>query len=247
MIWIFPMAGYGVRTQTLGQFKPFIQIRGRRMVEWLLRSLRGKIAAGDKTVFITTEHYASKFEVESNLEKIMARNGLDCDVHLVTCPTTPPGPAASVYTARAYYDRETPVIVVNCDQYIDFDMFNYTSVKQGFLPVYANFGNTSSYVDIRDGRITRIVEKQNISNLASAGVYSLASGKALICAIEKQFEKKDMTNGEYYVGPAMNTLIADGYELYPVAVRSKYDLGNVQGIEYFQETVFCEQAAGGCL
>lgn len=244
MIWIFPMAGRGTRTQQFGSFKPFIEIGGRKMLAWLFVSIRSKIRPEDILVFITTEQYAFEFDVETGIEKILSPYGLGRQVHLVTCPTVPPGPSASVYTARAHYDLDGPVVVVNCDQYIDFEMPEYTSPRQGFLPIYANFGSKSSYVEIRDGRIIRIVEKENISNLASAGVYGLDSGKSLIYAIEKQFNQKQMINDEYYVGPALNNLIEEGYDLVPTAVRAKYDLGNVRGIDCFRRTVCCEQTAG---
>ena len=82
--------------------------------------------------------------------------------------------------------------------------------------------------------MTKIVEKNNISNLASAGVYGVSEGKALIRAIEKQFKERSMYNGEFYVGEALNYLIKEGYRLYPASVRVKYDLGNIEGIELFK-------------
>ncbi|HOQ03823.1 MAG TPA: NTP transferase domain-containing protein [Anaerohalosphaeraceae bacterium] len=240
MIWIFPMAGRGSRTQTLGAFKPFIEIGGRKVIEWLLVSIRRHILPEDELVFITTESFAAEYEVESQLAEMLDAIVPGRPFHLVTCPTTPPGPSASVYAARNHFDNPLPAAVVNCDQFIDFERFEWTSQRQGFLPVYANFGSRSSYVEIRDGRIVRVVEKQNISNLASAGVYALSCGRALREALEMQFEKGPKTGEEYYVGPAFNYLIERGYELIPTAVRAKYDLGCVEGIERFQKTWMCE-------
>ena len=37
MNWIIPMAGRGTRTSSLGDFKPFINVAGRRVVEQTLR------------------------------------------------------------------------------------------------------------------------------------------------------------------------------------------------------------------
>jgi NDP-sugar pyrophosphorylase family protein len=240
MIWIFPMAGRGTRTQTRGAFKPFIEVGGRKVIEWLLGSIRRHIQPDDELVFITTESFAGDYAVESQLASILEGLSAGRRFALVTCPTTPPGPSASVYAARAYFDNSRPAIVVNCDQFIDFERWEWTSPQQGFLPVYANFGTRSSYVEVREGRIVRIVEKQNISNLASAGVYALACGRALREALEMQFEKGPKTGEEYFVGPALNHLIARGYELIPTAVRAKYDLGCVEGIERFEKTCLCE-------
>lgn len=238
------MAGKGTRTQQFGSFKPFIEIGGRAMLGWLFVSIGRKIRPQDTLVFVTTQEYAHAFDVQGQIERILQPLGLGHSFSLITCPQTPQGPSRSVYLARDFLDTEQPVITVNCDQYIDFDCYAYTSERQGFLPIYANFGTQSSYVEICDGRIVRIVEKQNISNLASAGVYSVSSGKALIRALERQVEQKQMTGQEFYVGPALNYLIEEGYEFYPTRVRVKYDLGHAEGIRMFEETALCALHAG---
>ena len=234
MIWIFPMAGRGSRTRQRGEFKPFIEINGRKMLAWLLTSISAKIADSDKLVFVTTTEYADRFNVQRSISLILQDEHRDNHFKLITCEKTPPGPSATVYQARERLHTDEPVIVVNCDQYIDFDMGDISHSESGFLPVYAEFTQKSSYVEIDDGAITRIVEKQNISNLASAGVYAVSSGKALVEAIEKQFEENQQTNGEFYVGVALNNLIKKGFKLYPAAVRAKYDLGDGKGIESFE-------------
>jgi NDP-sugar pyrophosphorylase family protein len=235
MIWIFPMAGRGSRTRQLGEFKPFIEICGRKMLAWLLGSIRAKIAESDRLVFITTTEYADTFDVERTISSILREEKLHDNFVMITCDKTPPGPSATVHKAKEHLQTHEPVIVVNCDQYIDFDTGDLSEEKSGFLPVYAEFTQKSSYVEIDAGVITRIVEKQNISNLASAGVYAVSGGKALVEAIEQQFEGNQQTNGEFYVGVALNNLIEKGFRFYPTAVRAKYDLGSVKGIELLDE------------
>jgi NDP-sugar pyrophosphorylase family protein len=235
MIWIFPMAGKGSRTRQLGEFKPFVEINGIKMLAWLLKSTSAKVADADKLIFITTAEYADRFAVRQTIAGILEDEKLGRNFELVTCEETPPGPSATVYHAREHFQTDEPVIVVNCDQYIDFDMSDVSLSKSGFLPVYAEFTQKSSYVEIRAGLITKIVEKQNISNLASAGIYAVSRGKALTEAIERQFEDNQQTNGEFYVGVALNNLIGRGYRFYPTAVRVKYDLGDVEGIELFKQ------------
>jgi hypothetical protein len=235
--WIFPMAGRGSRTSELGVFKPFVQIGSRRMLGWLFNSIGARIRHDDSLVFVTTETYAATHDVSATIEKILRGENINNSFDFLTTPQTPPGPSATVHSARAMLLTNEPVIVVNCDQYIDFDVMDMTSGRCGFLPVYVQFGNKSSFVKIKDGIITQIVEKQNISNIASAGVYGVSSGSALIRAIETQFERGQTTNGEFYVGVALNNLIEEGYRFYPCAVRAKYDLGNVQDIHTFETTM----------
>jgi len=245
VIWIFPMAGRGARTKELGEFKPFIEINGVKMLGWLLRSIACKIREADELIFITTSEYSEQFNVQPCLQDVLRDDGISNSFELITTAGVPQGPSATVYHAAPHLVSDQPAIVVNCDQYIDFDMPEDMPQMSGFLPVYAQFGEKSSYVEIEDGVITRIVEKQNISNLASAGVYSVSDGRALVRAIEKQFEEMQLTNNEFYIGPALNNLIHEGYRFYPTGVRAKYDLGDVHGISLFES--FAENMSGARL
>ena len=234
MIWIVPMAGKGTRTSALGDFKPFININRKPIIYWMLRSIKNKFSSDDSLVFITTKKYERSYDVKNHLERIMKSLSIIIPFDLIISPTTPQGPAASVYLAKKYFSNDQSVAIVNSDQYVDFDKFSL-SPNSGYLPVYAEFGNKSSYVHLDDaGLITQIVEKQNISNIASAGVYLLSSGKDLMLALEDQVEKKDTYKDEYYVGPALNSLIKKGYSLLPLPVRVKYDLGSLAGINVFK-------------
>ena len=232
--WIFPMAGRGSRTNELGEFKPFIEICGRKILSWLLFSIKKNIAQSDNLVFITTKYFYKKYNVQRELCQLTQNLNINNSLDIIIVEDTPPGPAASVYAAKEKFSHKNQVIIVNCDQYIDFDIPNLEDEKSGFLPIYSNFGEKSSYVKIQQGKIVQIVEKENVSNLASTGVYALESGEALIAALENQVEHNIMYRNEYYVGPALNYLIDQGYALFPVDVKAKYDLGNISGINKFE-------------
>ncbi len=214
------------------------------MLGWLLSSIGSKIGSDDGLVFITTKEYALAYDAENTIEKILQSEGICNSYAFLATPDTPPGPSATVHSARALLNTDEPVIVVNCDQYIDFDMMDITAGRCGFLPVYAQFGQKSSFVRIENGFVTLIVEKDNISNIASAGVYAVAAGHALIGAIETQFERGQTTNGEFYVSAAVNNLIEAGYRFYPTPARAKYDLGDVDGIRAFERTIAAVCEAG---
>jgi len=230
------MAGNGTRTQTLGTFKPFIKVGGRTILEWLLRSLSFHVGLEDRFYFVTTQAFQDEFDVQENLLAHFRRNGILLPFELSIAPQTPEGPAASVALAAEQIDRtEAMAVVVNVDQYIQFAIPSPAGDEPyAFMPIYAEFSSKSSYVSIEDGLITRVVEKQNISNLASAGIYGFSSTQLLNEALEAQFNHGERIKGEHYVGPAMNFLIEKGVPVIPAATRSKMDLGNLQGIAEFQ-------------
>jgi len=238
MNWVFPMAGKGTRTSSLGDFKPFIEIRGKRMLGWLLACLRDKIRPADTLSFVTTAHFDRVYGAAAGVDEMLRELEISGRAEVILCGETPQGPADSVYRARHMFDSDEPVIVVNTDQAVDFDMPDCMEPRSGFLPLYAEFTQKSSYVRIDDGRIVELVEKRNISNLSTTGVYAVSSGRALASALERQFKSGVTVKGEYYVAPALNYLVADGFRLEPITARAKFDLGHPDGIRRFCR--FCD-------
>ena len=236
--WIFPMAGKGKRTREFGDFKPLIEISGRYLFEWMLLSVRNNKCEDDRLIFVTSSHFERRM-TPTLLQRVLERVEIEpSNTELLITPGTPPGPAATVYAAEGLVAGGRPVVVVNCDQFIDFTLPAFSSGVFGLLPVYVQFGHKSSFVEVgSDGRVIKIVEKENISNIASAGVYAVRSGKALMEAIERQEHSNHRVNGEFYVGPSLNYLIDQGHEMYPVPVRAKYDLGDSPSIRFFADAV----------
>ena len=69
---------------------------------------------------------------------------------------------------------KTPCVVINPDQYIDFNFPKKLKKDYLYLPIHFNNHGNSSYVKInKKGKIVEIKEKKLISNHASSGAYSL--------------------------------------------------------------------------
>ena len=227
------MAGKGKRTRALGEFKPFIKINGQTVLGWLLLSIKRHIKQKDEIVFVTTEYFSKKFNVSDNIKKILYSHKIRNKNKILLTENNPKGPAKTVYKVLASIDKTKPIAVVNCDQYIDFDFNGSVPQNTCFMTIYAEFTNKSGYVKIKKGLITKVVEKKNISNLASAGVFIFPSGEALLNALKLLFKEKLTVKGEYYLSSAMNYLISAGYKVLPIPVMAKYDLGTIEGIEHF--------------
>lgn len=236
MNWIIPMAGRGTRTSELGVFKPFIDVNGAAILEWLLLSLAVHVDEQSRFVFVTTRDFEAEFRVRETIGRFFARCGLRSPWTLVCAPEVPQGPAKSVeFGARELAGATGPVTIVNVDQYVHFELpARAVEGAAGFMPVYAEFSSKASYVQVEAGLITRVVEKQNISNLASAGVYGLSSVDLLRDMLTALFASGETVKGEYYVGPAYNALIRDGVPVYPAGVMAKWDLGSLDGIAAFR-------------
>jgi len=236
MKWIIPIGGKGTRTQALGEFKPFIEIAGHKIMVWFLISIKRNIFPNDFFVFITTPYFSEKFQVQEEIKRIFQSLKIKNKFEVFSLEQEYPGVSGALYAVRSILETDDPVIVINPDQYLDFILPREIPSKTGYLTVYAEFSHKSGYVDIQKGKITKFVEKNNISNLGSAGVFIISESRALLRAIRSQFKDGLMTNGEYYLGPAFNYLIKDGFDISPLPVKVKYDLGNISDIAYFVQT-----------
>jgi uncharacterized protein with NRDE domain len=71
--------------------------------------------------------------------------------------------------------------------------------------------NAWSYVGRdSDGRISEVIEKVEISNEATVGVYGWSKVSLAKKAFADTFARNIRTNNEYYVAPTYNFMIAEG-------------------------------------
>ncbi len=236
-VWILPMAGRGKRSQELGECKPAIQVLDRPILGWCLTGLSTVISEGDRVVITTTKYFEEKFGLSRLAQAALDDMGLRAKLLLVELDDVPPGPAASVYAAVDHFRNAGETVVVNSDQFVQFLPPPNGEAWEAYVPLYVNSTGRSSYAQIDDGRITRIVEKKLISNYASAGVYGFATGAVLARALETTFEGEPHHGGEYYVGPAINEIIRSGGRVLPSSLVAKYDLGGVPQIKHFEKIV----------
>lgn len=227
------MAGKGTRTQSLGEFKPFIEINGYKIIFWFLFSIKRLLKNDDQIIFVTTEYFAKKFKVKKEIQQLLKELNIKSKFNIIKTPNNPAGQSISVEFAKKIVNMNDPLIIANPDQYIDFDLPK--NIKNSYLPLYVQLGNKSGFVSIKNGLITKFVEKNNISNLACTGIYITAKAKWLFSAIKEQIKSKDMLNGEFYLGPVFNYIIKKGLKVEPLMIRAKYDLGNTEDIKSFKE------------
>jgi len=238
MIWILPMAGRGTRTAGLGEFKPFIKVENKYIIEWLITGIRKNISDNDTLILITTKYFDDKYDFKRKMHHILRSLDINLNnVHFVLLEKILDGPAKTVFEAREYLNNNEPVTICNTDQFIIFEMPELGSCMNhvGYIPVYLGNNPKSSFVKLNEemNTIDFLVEKKAISNYASAGIYNFNSGNLLLNAFRLMFKNNDTTNNEYYIGPSINYLIQKGHIFKPLFVNVKYDLGNINSINKF--------------
>jgi len=216
------MAGNGKRFKEAGyeQPKPLIDINGRPMIDWALSSLRPK-----------SKHHLiliAKHEVYGLYKT---------DATWVSIGETTQGAACTVLMARELIDNNEPLLIGNCDQYLEgfsvdaFLAWAHGTGGDGAIVTFQSDGNPKwSYVRTDRGRVVEVKEKQVISDEATVGVYWYRRGKDFVKAADKMIRSADFFNGEAYIAPTMNYLKGP---VYPYRIEQMWGLGTPEDLERF--------------
>lgn len=231
------MAGNGVRTKSLGDYKPFIEINSKKIFEWFLNSIETQISEQDIFKIVTTLDFNEKYLVEEIIVTIFKKLNLANSIEIIISPTTPQGPAKSVELAVEQiesYEIEYPVIVINPDQYQLFKL--PPKIETNYLVANIDLGVSKSYAKIDGTLISEIKEKDNISNIASTGVYVFRNVQTLRKGLDYIFSNNITHKDEFYISAAMNHILQFD-KIKVLAAIAKLDLGTVENIKYFEKTI----------
>lgn len=97
------------------------------------------------------------------------------------------GQAVTVLAAKEFIDNEDPVIVVNCNQFIEWNATEFLEKcneipgLDGAILTFKNVHPRFSYVNVDEKSwVTQMEEKKTISEHASAGLFYMKHGKDLV-------------------------------------------------------------------
>lgn len=93
-----------------------------------------------------------------------------------------------------------------------------------------------SFADVdENGNITRVAEKEAISEWATAGYYYWRDGRHFVESVENMIEADDRVNGEFYTCPTYNhTLELEGIgDIRHLEIKEMQGLGTPDDLENF--------------
>lgn len=246
---VVPMAGAGSRFSVAGYRdpKPLIPVRSVPMIKVVIDNLTP--AREHRFIFICQAAHVGAYGLKDKLREwapgcaIVQLDGLT------------DGAACTVYAARELIDSDDPVMIANSDQYVDIDINDYLrtmDVQQAdglIMTMKADDPKWSFVGFAEDGHISRVVEKEVISDEATVGIYNFRSGRQLIAAIESMFDKNLRVNGEFYVAPAYNEMIEGGARIIHYSTGSEgagmYGLGTPADLDLFLGLPVSQTATAG--
>jgi dTDP-glucose pyrophosphorylase len=141
-------------------------------------------------------------------------------------------------------------MVANTDQWVDFDIDEYVLAAEGYDGLIMTMRATDpkwSFVRTDPaGKVVEVLEKVPISDQATVGIYNFGSGAAFAAAASAMIEADEQVNGEFYVAPVYNRLIASGADVGTYDVggegRGMYGLGIPADLKLFLRDPASERA-----
>lgn len=232
---VLPMAGLGRRLQQEGDNTPKMLrlVAGRPMLYWALDSLRGQVDV-ERIIFVCLQQHLEQFP----LEETIRRYSRQATIISLDRPTD--GQAESVLAAAPYIDPEQPLLIYNCDTYLESQIGRAISRLpagvDGVISVFFSQEDCYSYVDVDDcGFVRRTCEKEVISAYASTGLYHFSQARLFLHAAETAIAEQRRVADEYYVAPLYNDLIAQGRRFVIDQAVCCYPLGTPEQLQTFEQ------------
>jgi UDP-N-acetylglucosamine diphosphorylase / glucose-1-phosphate thymidylyltransferase / UDP-N-acetylgalactosamine diphosphorylase / glucosamine-1-phosphate N-acetyltransferase / galactosamine-1-phosphate N-acetyltransferase len=241
--WIFPIAGHGTRTSSLGGYKPFIEVfNNYNILKLCLVTLRVMINPDDRIVFIASETQERQYKVRDNIQKLLKEINLSNKADVVILDKTPHGQALTVKEGVTQLGNELlneGTFVINSDQIVFFDLDD-VELDKCSVGVYFNQSSSSCFfeLDIEKRQVRDAKEKRKISGYASAGIFYFTRAAQMLAAIEWGLAEHVEYSGELYLGPCMEYF--DDLSYFQALV--KFDLGNEKKVQLFRR--LCSSMSG---
>ena len=206
------MAGNGQRFADAGykKPKPFIDVKGKPMIVHVLDNLKLKNA---KFFLIARQEH---LDAEKDTAKLICDN---YPVTFIPINSLTEGAACSVLYANKYINNESPFMIANSDQIVDFDVNEFYNDSfnrklDGSILVFENNHPKWSYAKLgTNNLVSEVKEKVCISNLATVGIYLFSQGKTFVEAALDMIVRNERVNNEFYVCPVYNFAIKNNKQI----------------------------------
>jgi NDP-sugar pyrophosphorylase family protein len=233
---VMPMAGRGSRFAQIGipTPKPLIDVLGRPMYAWAMDSLPLELAR--RVIFICLDEHLRRPELEND---IRSRYGA-LNPEIIRLDEVTEGQACTVLKAIRWIDNDDPLLIYNADTYcrtgLSKRLPQLPAHIDGLLGVFHAPGDRWSFARAdASGRVIETAEKRRISDWASTGLYFFRRGRDFVKHAEAMIAANERVNGEFYVAPIYNRLIAAGAQIYIDPVEEVWVLGTPEDLDYFHE------------
>ena len=229
---VIPMAGAGQRFVDAGYDvpKPLLEVDGMPMVQ---KAVWG-CGIGGRHIYVVQSEHNKKY----NLSELLPTFTPSLEVVVVEVDGLTKGAAASVLAAKEYINNDDLLVICDSDSVVEWDPIKFLVDAgegrhlDGSIAVFTAEDDRWSFVELDDRNlVSRVAEKDPISNKACTGIYYWRRGADFVMYAEKMISEDKTTNGEFYVAPVYNEAIQDGRVVGAYEVDSMIPLGTPQDYE----------------
>lgn len=207
---VIPMAGRGSRFVDAGYDvpKPLLPVHGVPMIELVVGNLAPSEPA--RFVFICRREHLDEYGFGAALRQ--AAPG--CEI--VTIDEVTEGAACTVMLAEHAVDPDDVLVIANSDQWVDHDIDAHLALLRnggldGLIMTMTADDPKWSFVELGGDRmVTNVVEKEVVSDEATVGIYTFTRAREFFAGAREMIAADKRVNGEFYVAPVYNELIAAG-------------------------------------
>ncbi|MBZ7982780.1 glycosyltransferase family 2 protein [Campylobacter sp. RM12640] len=232
---VIPAAGLGSRFSKVGYEnpKPFIDVAGEEMIVRVIKNLAISKA---KYIVILQKKHADKFK--NTLEKIKK----DFNVKFVLVDGLTEGTACTVLEAADLLKDNDELLIANSDQIVDFDLASFINDANkrnldGSILTFEDLEKNPkwSFVEIENGLVLKVREKEPISTHASVGIYYFKKSKYFKTATINMINANDRVNNEFYTAPTYNYLIQEGKRIgiFKINKEQMHGIGTPEDLNYY--------------
>jgi len=225
---IITMAGDGTRFKNKGinQPKHKIVVKGRTLFEYAMLSLNTFF--NNEFIFIGRKEHQNDGFIRDKCLSLGIKK-----YHIINLSQPTNGQATTVLKAKDLLYNNDSIVIYNIDTYVEADTINQTDIKgDGWIPSFRVAGNRWSFVVTKDSdRVTRVAEKERISDLATIGLYYFSSFKLF----QEAYNQWGYGNKEKYIAPLYNHLIKEGLPVFAKIIPSDkvHVLGTPKDVKIF--------------
>jgi dTDP-glucose pyrophosphorylase len=228
---LVPMAGAGSRFAQQGYTfpKPLIEVNGKPMIQVVIENLN--IEA--HYIFIVQQEHYDKY----NLKYLLNLIAPGCDIVQINGITE--GAACSTLLAKNYINTDSPLLIANSDQYVDWNSnecmyaFSADDIDGGILTFESTHPKWSYAKLNSSGFVSEVAEKKVISNEATVGIYYWKYGSDYVKYAENMIAENIRVNNEFYVCPVYNQAIEDKKKIKVKRINKMWGIGTPEDLETF--------------
>ena len=235
---ILPMAGRGSRFSNFGYTtpKPFIEINGKPMFIWALKSLEG-LKVNNLFIIVLEEHIIT-YKLDYLLKKYC-----NYPYKIIAIKNITEGQLCTVIEAEKYINLQDDILIISSDTLVisninDFINDSNQKIDGVISTMESEIGNNWSFVKIdKNENVIEVAEKNRISNNISTGLYYFKSSYNFFQYSHKLIENNIRVNGEFYIIPVYSLMLNDGLNIRIANSIQMWDMGNPEAKQNFEEAL----------